>query len=110
MARKGNKRSGVERERGSRNKLGISDLVKSEMTCVECVCWAHANFSRLRGEILVSPFSFRDIEVDVQEKPKPLKRGAEREGGSKRGNKHTKIKPTVYLKPASHLCKIATAV
>lgn len=69
----------VWRERGSRNKLGISDLVKSEMTCVECVCWAHANFSRLRGETLVSPFSFCDIEVDVQEKPKPLKRGAERE-------------------------------
>lgn len=70
----------VWRESGSRNKRGFSDLVKSEMTCVECVCWAQANFSRLRGETLVSPFSFRDIEVDVQEKPKPLNRGAEREG------------------------------
>lgn len=50
---------------------------------------------------------FQDIEVRVQEKPKPLNRDAER--ASKRGNKHTKIKPTVYSKPASHLCKIATA-
>lgn len=103
MGSEANKRRGVERE--SRNKR-ISDLIKSEAACVVFVCWAHADFHY--SAVKLSSFSFRDIEVDVQEKPKPLKRDAER--GSKKGNKHTKIKPTVYLKLASHLCKIATAV
>lgn len=82
---------------------GHSYLTESELACASTL--GHVSFHDPAAKL--ASFCFQDFEVRVQEKPKPLNRDTER--ASKRGNKHTKIKPTVYLKPASHLCKIATA-
>lgn len=92
-------------EKGSRNEWDTHISLNPNLHVRAPLASPHDSFHDPSAKL--ASLCFQDIVVRVQEKPKPLNRDAER--ASKRGNKHTKIKPTVYLKPASHLCKIATA-
>lgn len=86
----------------------ISNLIKTKTTSL-FVCGEEFSFTSVTDTVnfhnpaVKLVFHFNDIKVDVQEKAKHWKE-------MQRGNKHTKIKPTVYLEQASHPYKMATTV